>query len=283
MSASMIKVTKRFNLACLFLMVFLATSIELDESARGSATASLSSQDTCAGRPLYAKHAASEKRKIKSPDGNKTVLIKSLYSEKRDQYISITLHAGKLTYETELDGWDPEVLWSPDSSRFAINQTTGGGGIGHETYVFSVVAGRMRMTSVSPPVEKAFGSPVECEVPVPPNTAIIRWLDGDTVLVVAEVVPVSICKCSGSFRSYVVSLTDLSIKGSYSQAETTRLFSNSLGCELQAPQSACAIGELRKSPPNANFTRYAVRAAAHRRPEGAGKRRLARDPDECCD
>jgi hypothetical protein len=35
----------------------------------------------------------------------------------------------------------------------------------------------------------------------------------------------------------------LSIKRSYSQAETTRFFSDSLGCELQNPQSACVIGE----------------------------------------
>ncbi len=85
---------------------------------------------------------------------------------------------------------------------------------------------------------------------MPPNTAIIKWLDADTVLVVAEVIPVSICKCSGSFKSYVVSLTDLTIKGSYSQAETKRLFSDSLGCELQKPQSACAFGELKKGRTN---------------------------------
>lgn len=250
MSASMMKVTKRSNLAYLFLMVFVATSMELDGSVRGNAAAGVSSQGSCARQPLYAKHAALAAGKIKSPDGNKTVLVKSLYNEKRDQYISVTLRAGKFTYETELDGWNPEVLWSPDSSRFGINQTTGGGGIGQEAYVFSIVEGQMRMTNVSPPVEKAFGSPVECEVPVPPNTAIIKWLDSDTVLVVAEVTPVSICKCSGSFRSYVVSLTDLSIKGSYSQAETKRLFADSLGCELKNPQSACAMGELKKIPTN---------------------------------
>jgi hypothetical protein len=239
----MMKVTKRSNLACLFLLVFVATSMELDGSVRGNAAASLSSQGICAGQPLYAKHAAIESGTVKSPDRNKTVLIKSLYNEKRDQYISITLRAGKFTYETELDGWNPEVLWSPDSSRFAINQTTGGGGIGQEAYVFSLRAGRLRRIDVSPPVEKAFGSPVKCEVPGPPNTAIIKWLGADTVLVVAEVVPVSICKCSGAFRTYVISLTDLSIRHSYSQAETKRLFSDSLGCELLNPQSACAIGE----------------------------------------
>lgn len=96
-------------------MVFVATSTKLDGSVRGNAAASLSSQGTCAGLPLYARHAAFETGKIKSPDGNKTVLVKSLYDKKQDQYISITLRAGKVTYETELDGWNPEVLWSPDS------------------------------------------------------------------------------------------------------------------------------------------------------------------------
>jgi hypothetical protein len=239
----MIQVPKR-----LFLLVLIPTLMELDGSVRGNTAASLSSQGMCVGQPLYAKHAAFDTGTIKSPDGHKTVIFKSLYDEKREQYISITLRAKKLTYAAELDGWKPEILWSPDSSRFAINQTTGGGGIGQKTYVFSVQAGRLKRTDVSHPVEKVFGSPVKCEAPVPPNTAIIRWLDAGTVLVVAEVVPVSICKCSGSFRSYEVTLADLSVKRSYSQADTKRLFSDSLGCELQAPQSACAIGERKQAP-----------------------------------
>ena len=233
------RVPKRCNLACVFLLVFVAF---LNGTVRANA-AGLSRQGICAGQPLYAKHAAVETGRIKSPDGNKTVLIKSLYNEKLDQHISITLRDGKSTYAARLDGWNPEVLWSPDSSQFAVNQTVGGGGFGQKSYVFSVQSGRLRRTDVSPTVEKAFGSPVKCEVPVPPNTAIIKWLDADSVLVVAEVVPVSVCKCSGSFRSYVVSLADLSIRRSYSQAETKTLFSDSLGCELQNPQSACAIGE----------------------------------------
>jgi hypothetical protein len=229
------KVPRRCSFACLFLPFFVA-------SGRTDA-ASPSTEGMCAGQPLYAKHATIETGRIKSPDGSKTLLVKSLYDEKRDQYVSMILHDGKSTYVARLAGWAPEILWSPDSSRFAVNQTVGGGGIGQEAYVFSVIAGRLRRIDVFRPLEKAFGSPVKCEVPVPPNTAIIKWLDANMVLVIAEVVPVSICKCSGSFRSYVVSLTDLSIKRSYSQAETTRFFSDSLGCELQNPQSACVIGE----------------------------------------
>lgn len=248
MSARMMKVTKGSGLVCLFLQIFVTASMELDGSVRGNAAASLSSQGMCAGRPLYAKHATIESGTIKSPDGSKMLLVKSLYDEKQDQYVSMILRDGKSTYAARLGGWTFEILWSPDSSRFAVNQTVGGGGIGQEAYVFSLRAGRLRRIDVSAPVEKAFGSPVKCEVPVPPNTAIIKWLDADTVLVVAEVIPVSICKCSGSFRSYEVSLADLSIKRSYSQAQTKKLFSDSLGCELRNPQSACAIGERKQGP-----------------------------------
>lgn len=247
-AANMMKLRKRSGLACLFLLVFVSSFMELDGSVRGNAAARLSSQGMCVGQPLYAKHAAFDTGTIKSPDGHKTVLLKSLYDEKREQYISITLRDGESTDAARLDGWNPEVLWSPDSSRFAMNQTTGGGGIGQKAYVFSVQAGRLKRTDISRPVEKAFGSPVKCEAPVAPNTAIIKWLDADTVLVVAEVVPVSICKCSGSFRSYEVTLADLSVKRSYSQADTKRLFSDSLGCELQSPQSACSIGERKPGP-----------------------------------
>ena len=245
---SMMKVAMRSNFFCLFQLVLIAAFMGFHGSMRANTTASLPGEGRCAGQPLYARHAASEKGTIKSPDGNKTVIVKSFFSEKRGQHISILLRVGKSTYATCLHGWNPEVLWSPDSSRFAVNQTVGGGGIGQKTYVFSVVAGRLRRTDVSGPVEKAFGSPVKCEIPVPPNTAIIQWLDAGKVVVVAEVVPVSVCECSGSFRSYVVSLTDLSVKASYSQAETTKLFSDSLGCELKDPQTACVIGEQKQGP-----------------------------------
>lgn len=50
----------------------------------------------------------------------------------------------------------------------------------------------------------------------------------------------------GTQKSCGHRIPDLSIKGLYSQADTKRLFSDSLGCEFQAPQSACAIGELKK-------------------------------------
>lgn len=214
----------------------------------GMAADDTSNSGACRNLPLYARHGIENRGKIRSPDRTKTLVLRFHDDDKSIGYISLVLREGQSTLATRLDGFRSEILWSPDSSRFAVNQTTGGGGFGQKTYVFSVQSGRLRKIDVSLPVEKAFGSPVKCELPIPPNTAIIKWLDSNTVLVVAEVVPVSICKCSGSFRSYEVSLTDLGIKRSYSQAETNRLFFDSLGCELRNPQSTCAIGERKHLP-----------------------------------
>jgi hypothetical protein len=143
-------------------------------------------------------------------------------------------------FKERLSGWRTEVLWSPDSKAFAANQTVGGGGIGQRTYVFYLTVDGLRKIDVSATVEKSFGSPVKCEVPAAPNTAILKWLDSKRILVVAEVVPVSICKCSGTFQTYEVSLPDLEIVHVYTQAETRRRFPDALGCELRGADDRCA-------------------------------------------
>ena len=230
------------NLMSLALLAIVAL-VMIESFGSGTTADDTLPNGACKNLPLYARHGIENRGKIKSPDGNKTLLLRFHHDDQSMGYISLLLREGQSAFAARLDGFRSEILWSPDSSRFAVNQTVGGGGFGQKAYVFSVVAGRLRRIDISRPVEKAFGSPVKCEILMQPNTAIIQWLDSDKVVVVAEVVPVSVCECHGSFRSYVVSLTDLTIKRSYSQAETRRLFSDSLGCELKNPQTGCAIGE----------------------------------------
>jgi hypothetical protein len=190
-----------------------------------------------AKKTLYARHAVEGDATVKSPDGAKSVALRPV---ENDQYTSIVVRAAGKKFVAHLPGFRSEVLWSPDSQAFAVNQTEGGGGIGQRTYVFYVEMNQLRKVDVSRSVERAFGSPVKCEVPVPPNTAVLKWLDAQGVLVAAEVVPVSLCNCPNTFKSYEVSLPQPRIMRSYTQAETKRLFAGSLGFELSDADDACA-------------------------------------------
>jgi hypothetical protein len=197
----------------------------------------------CVGKTLYARHAVDGDVTVKSPDGKKSVTTRRVDGDPKDPdgwHTSIVVRAAGKKFVARILGFRAEILWSPASDAFAVNETTGGGGLGQLTYVFYVDQDRLRRVDVSPTVEKAFGSPVKCEVPVPPNTAILRWLNPQHVLVVAEVVHVSICKCLGTFMSYEVSLPQLEVLRSYTQAETKTLFSGSLGCEFGDADDACA-------------------------------------------
>jgi hypothetical protein len=194
----------------------------------------------CGKEPLYARHG-SLGGQIKSPDGKYELAIEKLRDDKdSDGYVFYRVTVGEKHFSVRLSGWRTEVLWSPDSKAFSVNQTEGGGGIGQHAYIFYVEENGLRRVDVSPPVEKAFGSPVKCEVPVPPNTTIIQWLDTKRILVAAEVVPVSICECRGTFKTYELSLPNLGILHVYGQAESKTLFGDALGCELRNADDSSA-------------------------------------------
>jgi hypothetical protein len=194
----------------------------------------------CGSEPLYARHGF-VRGQVKSPDGENELAIENLRDDKDpDGYVSYRVTVGEKHFSARLSGWRTEVLWSPDSRAFAVNQTEGGGGIGQRAYVFYLEDGGLRKVDVFAPIEKAFGSRVKCEVPVSPNTAIVQWLDSSRILVAAEVVPVSICPCRGAFRMYELQLRDLEIMHVYNQAESKGLFGDALGCELRNADNSCA-------------------------------------------
>jgi hypothetical protein len=200
-------------------------------------------EGACLGKTLYARHAVDGDVTVKSPDGKKSVTTRRVDGDPRDPdgwHTSIVVRVAGKRFVAHVLGFRAEILWSPASDAFAVNETTGGGGLDQLTYVFYVDQDRLRRVDVSPVVDKAFGAPVKCEVPVPPKTAILRWLDPQRVLVVAEVVNVSICKCPGTFMSYEVSLPQPEVLRSYTQAETKKLFAGSLGCEFDNADDVCA-------------------------------------------
>ncbi len=177
-----------------------------------------------------------------SPDGKKILIARMIQDDKDPDgiHISYKVRVGGRTLTTKLLGFNGEVAWSPDSRAFAVNQTEGGGSLGAR-YVFFVEDDGLHKLDVSAPIEKDFGHPVRCEVKVAPNTGFVSWQpDSSTLLVAAEVVPVSICKCMGSYRLYEINLPSLTIARTYSQTEAKRQFKDLLGCELQNSDNSCS-------------------------------------------
>ncbi len=220
------------------LVVLLAASLGLSAEQKHS----------CPEGPhtLYSKRAVSLDsglERLRSPDGKKLLTVRTVEDQKDPDglHLSFTVNVAGKKFSTRLLGFNAEVLWSQDSTAFAVTQTEGGGGIGYRVYVFYVGETGLKKVGVSRIVEKAFGSPVKCEVPVPPNTGFIDWLGGsDRILVAAEVVPVSVCQCSGMFKVYELSLPEVQILQTYSQIEAKQKFSNLLGCELRDANDKCA-------------------------------------------
>jgi hypothetical protein len=190
--------------------------------------------------------AGTAPRTILSPDGTKSLSVSMIPPVAGPDMIqsSYRVELNGEPLEARLSGWDGEIAWSPDSNAFAVTQTVGGGGIGYRAYVFYPEAGGLRKVDVSKVIEKSAGYSRGCEIPVYPNTGVIEWLGPQRLLLAAQVVPVSICKCAGSFTAYEVSLPEGKIVKTYSEAETEEQFGRFLGAALQL---ATPAGECKKT------------------------------------
>ena len=208
-------------------LAILLLSIALPSRAR---------KGPCEDQTLYARLATENGHgPIKSPDGKKSVTAMRVEapSDPDGQYMSLLVRVGPKRFKARLGGFRSEILWAPDSSSFAVNESEGGGGFDQRAYIFYVKESGLAKLDVSRSIDKAFGSPVTCEVPVLPNSAVLAWLAPDRLLVVAEVVPVSVCKHPGTFLTYEVSLPDLKILDQHTQRESKQKFMQYLGCELR--------------------------------------------------
>lgn len=186
--------------------------------------------------------AAEHPVSVRSPDKQKIVTAQTIYADKASDefHINYQVRVSGKTFRARLPGFNGEVAWSPDSKAFAVSETEGGGGIGARVYVFFVEADGLHKLDVSRPVEKDFGYPVQCELKIPPNTGFVSWgSDSSTIYVAAQVIPVSLCKCMGTFRVYEINLPSLTIVRAYSQKESKERFKGLLGRELQDVSDSC--------------------------------------------
>jgi hypothetical protein len=179
---------------------------------------------------------------VSSPDKQKIVIARTVRDDgsSDDDHISYTVRIAGKTFRARLPGFNGEVAWSPDSKAFAVNETEGGGGVGARVYVFFVDADGLHKLDVSKPIEGDFGNPVKCDVKIPPNTGFVTWgSDSSTLYVAAQVIPVSLCKCMGTFRVYEMSLPSLTVVRTYSQKESKTRFKGLLGCDLRGVNDSC--------------------------------------------
>ena len=189
---------------------------------------------------------------LTSPDGRKTLVMSPDESDPQQSRMRYVVEIAGKTFEATLLGFDGEVEWSPDSTAFAVTETEGGGSLGSRVYVFYVTERGMKKFDVSKPVERDFGNPVKCQVPVSPNSGFITWTgDSSRLLVAAEVVPIGgLCQCSGTFRVYEIDVRNLTIVRTYSQAEAKKQYWDVMGCELrQAPEGCVKDLERHKHQP----------------------------------
>lgn len=179
--------------------------------------------------------------RLSAPDGKKMLIVKRVEGSRNPDgiYMLYSVKVDGKSFKARLEGFDAEVAWSPDSQAFAVTETEGGGSLGSRVYVFYVTETGLRKLDVSRPIEQDFGNPVKCEIKIVPNTGFVSWQGNSQLLVAAEVVPVSICECMGTYRVYAMRLPDIAIEKTYSQREAKKQFWSLLGCELRGTSDAC--------------------------------------------
>jgi hypothetical protein len=150
---------------------------------------------------LASRVSTKETIKIPSPDGRKIlavteteVLVKESTGEQVGQEIGINTLA--------------EIIWSPDSSAFAVTQSDGGAVGTWYVEVYRILHRRLQkivvMKTVVADFQKRTGGCPEEDA----NVAAVGWPGPKVLLVVAEAPPHSSCRDMGKVRGYEVSVTN---------------------------------------------------------------------------
>jgi hypothetical protein len=177
----------------------------------------------------------------RSPDGRTRVVAR--YDEDRDDgrvTLTISGRMGRGTVDIGA-GVGSEILWAPDSRRFAVTTSDNGGNGIYRTKIVAPGRGEtVKIDDLTPIVRRAFGHPVWCHWPEPPNVGAIRWDGGsDRLIVAAEIVSHSVCDSMGTFRAYAIDLRHRRIVAQFSQIEAKRRFRDDLGMELRGASDEC--------------------------------------------
>lgn len=121
-----------------------------------------------------------------SPDRQKSVVTRSVRTDKDEDFpteIVVRIGKEKLTSKIRF-GLNAEVLWSPDSSAFAVTGSRDGANGLYWTDVFIINQTGLTKVPLSQAIWHAFGHPVRCGWPEDPNVGAIKWIDGSSRLLV---------------------------------------------------------------------------------------------------
>jgi len=170
-----------------------------------------------------------------SPDGQNTVQVIQLKDDNFTSAVKIIV-SGREVHEPIKFGLNAQVLWSPDSSAFALTGSDTGASGQCWTDVFVLNDKRTHQIPITPIVQRAFRHPAKCEVPESPNVVAVDWLKPSVRLLVGvQVINHSVCADAGRFRAYEIDLKTKRILHSYGEPEAKQLFGKSLGEWLLKP------------------------------------------------
>jgi len=176
---------------------------------------------------------------LTSPNGEVSVRV-ALQGDSEHRRLALTIcrlnHCSGVAVP---NGVGAELLWSPDSSRFALTWSDGGRLGGYSTTIFSVEGNGVTELPITPIVRQAFGHPVKCEIPEAPNVVPITWISADRILIAAQIVPHTICDSAGTFKAYEVDIKREKILNSFDQLEAKRLYGPRLGPALLSARDVC--------------------------------------------
>ena len=195
--------------------------------------------------PSFSAKATSiyEKKAVTSPDGKKRTSLTMVEADS-----NTTMHPAKVTMSTGRAhlsagtdfGLDAEILWSPDSLAFSVTGSREGANGQYGTDVFLIHRDVLVKVELTRLLEEAFGHPVKCWWPEPPNVVAVRWLVASKkILVAAQIIHHSNCDSFGTFRTYEVDLAGPRIVAALDQLESKRLYGDDLGTELLDADDKC--------------------------------------------
>ena len=198
--------------------------------------------------PYYAKRAVYiyPDGSSSSPDGKNVVSMRLLDASPDSEMFpaaDVVVRTPTATLKSRIrSGLGAQVLWSEDSKAFAITGSAEGGNGQFRTDVFYIRPGRLSPVPLTLLIERAFGHPVKCSWPEPPNVAAIKWLDTSRkLLVAAEIIGHTNCDSMGTFRGFVVDIASARVVRNYTQIEVKRLFGPDLAPGLRDANDKCIL------------------------------------------
>lgn len=129
-----------------------------------------------------------------------------------------------------------EILWSDDSSAFAITSSDGGWVGSCNVQTFAVKNHRVEKINLSGKATNDATKHCHCDGPDPPEVGALTWLRGSTqILLVAQVPPHSVCSNMGELFGYIVSVPSGEIVERFSEAQLRRKWERYFGERLKKP------------------------------------------------